>query len=606
MRRGGSVHGLLLVTAVALAVPMIAAQPWQNCGSNGNYSANSTYQTNLNQLAAALPKNVSSGSLFASGAAGSVPNIVYALAFCPGDTNASACAACVGNAFQDSQQLCPYNKEVYIVYNDCYLYFSNINFLASTDNTGVVNLYNGGNVTGDIARYDRAVTGLMNATAGYAAYNSSKRFATGEMVGFDDQAPKIYATAQCTPDLAPVQCRRCLDSMMGQWWQTFDPNTQGARSVGSRCTMRFELYSFYTVSPMLQLQAQAVTPSPSPSPSPTPPSGPPVVPGTAGGRKKNRAGKILAIAMPIVAAMLAAAVIGFCFWRRRRPAKAPPQRPRPLSSASRSDNIESIDSLILNLSTLRIATDNFAESNKLGEGGFGVVYKGTLPYGQDIAVKRLSQSSCQGMGELKNELVLVAKLQHKNLVHLVGVCLEENEKMLVYEYMPNKSLDNILFDPSKGSLLDWGRRLKIINGVARGLQYLHEDSQLKIVHRDLKASNVLLDSDYSPKISDFGLARLFGGDQTQDITDRVVGTYGYMAPEYAMRGHYSVKSDVFSFGVLILEIVTGKRNSGSFNSEESVDLLSIVSTSNLDTSDCLVQSSNLSSIHHYVVRNNLA
>uniref|UniRef100_A0A0E0LLR1 Protein kinase domain-containing protein n=1 Tax=Oryza punctata TaxID=4537 RepID=A0A0E0LLR1_ORYPU len=131
-------------------------------------------------------------------------------------------------------------------------------------------------------------------------------------------------------------------------------------------------------------------------------------------------------------------------------------------------------------------------------------------------------------------------------------------------------------DPEKSSLLDWGRRLKIINGVARGMQYLHEDSQLKIVHQDLKASNVLLDSDYNPKISDFGLARLFGGDQTQDVTNRVVGTYGYMAPEYAMRGHYSVKSDVFSFGVLILEIVTGRRNSGSYYSEQSGDLLSII------------------------------
>jgi serine/threonine protein kinase len=135
-------------------------------------------------------------------------------------------------------------------------------------------------------------------------------------------------------------------------------------------------------------------------------------------------------------------------------------------------------------------------------------------------------------------------------------------------------------DAEKSSLLDWGRRLKIINGVARGMQYLHEDSQLKIVHRDLKASNVLLDSDYNPKISDFGLARLFGGDQTQDVTNRVVGTYGYMAPEYAMRGHYSVKSDVFSFGVLVLEIVTGRRNSGSYYSEQSGDLLSIVSTTN--------------------------
>jgi serine/threonine protein kinase len=139
-------------------------------------------------------------------------------------------------------------------------------------------------------------------------------------------------------------------------------------------------------------------------------------------------------------------------------------------------------------------------------------------------VKRLCQSSRQGIGELKSELILVAKLYHKNLVRLIGVCLEQQEKILVYEYMPNGSLDIVLFDTDKNRELDWGKRFKIINGIARGLQYLHEDSQLKIVHRDLKASNILLDFDYSPKISDFGLAKIFGGDQSEDVTNRIAGT----------------------------------------------------------------------------------
>ncbi|XP_072951003.1 cysteine-rich receptor-like protein kinase 6 [Typha angustifolia] len=238
------------------------------------------------------------------------------------------------------------------------------------------------------------------------------------------------------------------------------------------------------------------------------------------------------------------------------------------------EEIENVESLLLDLSTLRVATEDFAEVNKLGEGGFGAVYKGMLPDGQEIAVKRLSRHSGQGVGELKNELILVAKLQHKNLVRLLGVCLEAQEKLLVYEFVPNRSLDTILFDDDRRHELDWGKRYKIINGVARGLLYLHKDSQVKIIHRDLKASNILLDADMSPKISDFGLARLFGGDQTQGITSRVVGTFGYMAPEYAMLGHISIKSDVFSFGVLVLEILTGRRNSGYFDSEQAQDLLS--------------------------------
>ncbi|MBA0598760.1 hypothetical protein Gorai_008507, partial [Gossypium raimondii] len=224
--------------------------------------------------------------------------------------------------------------------------------------------------------------------------------------------------------------------------------------------------------------------------------------------------------------------------------------------------------------TIEVATNNFSYSNKLGEGGFGEVYKATLPNGQEIAVKRLSRSSGQGIEEFKNEALLVAKLQHRNLVRLLGFCLEREEKILIYEFVPNKSLDCFLFDPEKQAQLDWSTRYKIMVGVARGMLYLHEDSRLKIIHRDLKVSNILLDSDMNPKISDFGMARIFGVDQTQGTTKRVVGTYGYMSPEYAMHGQFSVKSDVFSFGVLVLEIVSGKRNSSFYRTDAADDLIS--------------------------------
>ncbi|KAK7331836.1 hypothetical protein VNO80_28577 [Phaseolus coccineus] len=224
---------------------------------------------------------------------------------------------------------------------------------------------------------------------------------------------------------------------------------------------------------------------------------------------------------------------------------------------------------LFNFSCISVATNNFSEENKLGKGGFGPVYKGKLPDGEQIAVKRLSRRSGQGLEEFKNEMMLIAKLQHRNLVRLMGCSIQGEEKLLVYEYMPNKSLDCFLFNPFKQTQLDWTRRFEIIEGIARGLLYLHRDSRLRIIHRDLKASNVLLDENMNPKISDFGLARIFGGNQNEANTNRVVGTYGYMAPEYAMEGLFSVKSDVYSFGVLLLEILSGRRNTSFRHSDDS-------------------------------------
>ncbi|XP_042377177.1 cysteine-rich receptor-like protein kinase 10 [Zingiber officinale] len=236
------------------------------------------------------------------------------------------------------------------------------------------------------------------------------------------------------------------------------------------------------------------------------------------------------------------------------------------------------ETLLLDLESIRIATDNFSDANKLGGGGFGLVYKGKLENGEQISVKRLLRSSDQGLVELKNEVLLVAKLQHRNLVRLLGCCLESEEKLLVYEYLPNSSLDKILFDPLKIVQLDWARRFKIIEGIAGGLLYLHEDSRLKIIHRDLKASNILLDAEMNPKISDFGLAKLFGVDETQGNTSRIAGTYGYMAPEYVLHGRLSIKSDVFSYGILTLEILTGQKNNSCLgsSSEYSVNLITYI------------------------------
>ncbi|WVZ96473.1 hypothetical protein U9M48_042108 [Paspalum notatum var. saurae] len=582
-RRSRFSYSLLASTAALIFIvhhhaPFTTAQPlpWQRCNdTSGNFTEKSAYQANINRLATVLATNASSSpSLFAKGAAGRAPDVVYALALCRGDTtNASSCASCVAASFKTAQQLCAYKKGASMFDDPCILRYADWDFLSNTtDNRGAYTAWSFDNVTATVApAFDAASARLVNATSDYAAADPVRRFGTGEE-GFDDAAyPKIYSLAQCTPDMTAAECRTCLGRIYRWRAPTYFVGKHGGRVFGVRCSFRFETYSFFSGNPLLQIPAPPGAPAPAPMPGNITP---PAI-GRQGKRRDRTAGLVLAIALPLAAAILFVTLTCLCFWSRRKAAQRDSSG-KPYSPSPTPDDIQSIDSLLLDLPTLQAATDNFAESNKLGEGGFGAVYKGILSEGQEIAVKRLSLGSTQGLTELKTELVLVAKLQHKNLVRLIGVCLEQDEKLLVYEYMPNRSLDTILFDSQKRKELDWGKRLMIVNGVARGLQYLHEESQLKIVHRDLKPSNVLLDSDYTPKISDFGLAKLFEMDQSQGVTSHIAGTYGYMAPEYAMHGQYSVKSDVFSLGVLILEMVTGRKNSSFNNSEQSVDLLSLV------------------------------
>ncbi|KAJ0900954.1 putative protein kinase RLK-Pelle-DLSV family [Helianthus annuus] len=232
-----------------------------------------------------------------------------------------------------------------------------------------------------------------------------------------------------------------------------------------------------------------------------------------------------------------------------------------LDKKDNSVRMEDLDELpLLSLNKIVKATDNFNINKRIGEGGFGPVYKGVLEDGQEVAVKRLSETSQQGIEEFKNEIICIAKLQHRNLVKLLGYCNHRNELILVYEYMTNKSLDLYLFDETRSSMLEWPQRFNIIQGMARGILYLHQDSRLQIIHRDLKAGNILLEGDMNPKISDFGLARKFVGSDTATNTKKVVGTHGYISPEYATYGRFSIKSNVYSFGVLVLEIVSGRKN----------------------------------------------
>ncbi|KAG4178523.1 hypothetical protein ERO13_A10G048400v2 [Gossypium hirsutum] len=301
------------------------------------------------------------------------------------------------------------------------------------------------------------------------------------------------------------------------------------------------------------ISAISVAPNFKPSVSGLPPDNP---------KKKKHTALIAGVTIPVVA--LALILIFSILYMKREKEEDDDDDDEVLLGISPRPNTFSY-------SELKAATEDFNPSNKLGEGGFGPVYKGTLSDGKVVAVKQLSVASNQGKDQFVTEIATISAVQHRNLVKLYGCCIGGNRRLLVYEYLVNKSLDHALWG-QKDLHLDWPTRFNICLLTAKGLAYLHEESRPKIVHRDVKASNILLDAELCPKISDFGLAKLYDDKKTH-ITSRAAGTVGYLAPEYAMRGHLTEKVDVFSFGVVALEIITGRPNSDNRLEDGRVYLL---------------------------------
>ncbi|KAK9133579.1 hypothetical protein Scep_013107 [Stephania cephalantha] len=465
-----------------------------------------------------------------------------------------ACSTCLNFAEKDIVR-CPNGKRAFVRFENCILRYSDVPFFSRVE-TSPIRLLGNGNNASNADVLNKQVDGLMNRLTTNAASNPSL---FGRGIANYTNSDSVYGMVQCTRDLSETDCLSCLQQMI-RGLNSCCRGQNGARVTCASCTIRYEVYSFFD---LLSL----TPPPPNTLQSPWPSSQTNSTQGN--GDKSSR--NIAVIVAPIVAGVLlllvALCVVACSVLRKKRTKR------KNISGIVVDDLRHSTESLEFDFATIRSATDNFSDENKLGQGGFGSVYKGELSNGQQIAVKRLSNYSSQGSEEFKNEVMLLHKLQHKNLVRLLGFCLEEKEQLLVYEYVPYGSLDKYIFDPTKRSYLDWESRYRIIRGIARGMLYLHEDSRLRIIHRDLKASNILLDNEINPKISDFGMARLFQMDQTHDKTRRVAGTFGYMAPEYVIRGIYSVKSDVYSFGVLLLEIICGEKNINVNQSSTSRDLL---------------------------------
>ncbi|KAL5070165.1 hypothetical protein RYX36_021052 [Vicia faba] len=526
------------------------------CPNTITFSPNTTYQTNFNKLLSLLSSNSTNknGFYYTTVGQNNPGNTVYGAFLCRGDLATKECQDCVSAASNQILQNCPTGKESIIWLAECMIRYSNLSFFNVAAEVPMRALLNTASVT-EQSRFMQLLLDTMNAATAEAVNGGDdKKFGTKKANFTIFQ--NLYTLAQCTPDLSKSGCEQCLTTAANELPSCCN-GKRGGRVLLPSCNIRYELNPFYH---------ELNVPAPEESrPNPPNPQG-----AVKAKKSRNSTVIIVAIVSPIVIILLLTLIVLWIISEKKI------RKFNPVPVPEESVEISRVEFLQFDFDTIVAATNNFSENNKLGEGGFGEVYKGMLFNGQEIAVKRLSRSSGQGIGEFKNEVVLVAKLQHRNLVRILGFCLDGEEKMLVYEFMPNKSLDYFLFDREKAHQMNWRRRYKIIEGIARGILYLHEDSRLRIIHRDLKASNILLDENMDPKIADFGMARIFGVDQTRGITNRVVGTFGYMSPEYAMHGEFSIKTDVYSFGVLVLEIITGKKITSFRESGYAEDLLSYV------------------------------
>ncbi|KAG0477270.1 hypothetical protein HPP92_014111 [Vanilla planifolia] len=538
----------LAATAGALSSGML----FHSC-SGDLYAIPSPYYSNLRQLLGnLLAATPASRMLFSMDSIGPRDDpLIYGMAQCRADVSETVCADCLASASLEAVNgTCHGIKSTAIRMALCVLRYADYRFFTILEGPlSFITMMNEHTTRWKEAMVVRGMIRLLISQASV----SEQRIAAGQrVIDSNPQSPVVYGMAWCVMDLTPQDCSKCLETVFDRY-DACCFNRIGGGSISTSCIVTYDRHPILNAT-------RIVSPFDAPQPSSAPQSPPPdngeQLSSPIEPRKHSKLIEPVLIASMSLA-ILTIALLGVILIRRRWSIHL---NGKELDVAEEGSTKEPF---LINLTSLKAATNNFSDENKLREGRFGPIYKGTLLSGKQIMVKRLTQTSTQDLAILKNEAALVSQLQHKNLVNLMGCCLQENEKLLLYEYLPNASLDKYLFDATERARLDWNTRHAILEGIARGLFYLHDLSRLRVIHRDLNASNILLDDDMNPRISEFGLAKLVGFDQSQFYTEKIAGTSGYMAPEYAWRGAFSHKSDVFSYGMLVLEVVTGRRN-GSF------------------------------------------
>ncbi|KAM3324789.1 cysteine-rich receptor-like protein kinase 2 [Capsicum chacoense] len=465
---------------------------------------------------------------------GTGPDANYGLAQCYGDLSLLDCTLCYAEARTILPQCFPYNGgRIYL--DGCFMRAENYTFydqyLGPEDRHVCGNRTTKGTLFRQNAR--RAV---QQAVANAPTNDGSARAQVSAPGPSNETA---YVLADCWKSLSANSCAACLRNASASMLGCL-PWSEG-RALYTGCFMRYSDTNFLNSISTI--------------------------------RNSSSRGKVVVIVVVVVSSVVVlgvGAVIGIYVWKNKQIQK----KRKGANDAEKLVKILHNNSLNFKYSTLVKATGSFDEANKLGQGGFGTVYKGVLADGREIAVKRLFFNNKHRAADFYNEVNIISSVEHKNLVRLLGCSCSGPESLLVYEFLPYQSLDRFIFDPVKGKVLNWVKRFEIIIGTVEGLVYLHENTKTRIIHRDIKASNILLDSRLRAKIADFGLARSFQEDKSH-ISTAIAGTLGYMAPEYLAHGQLTEKADVYSFGVLLLEIVTGRQNNRSKHAEYTDSLVSI-------------------------------
>ncbi|OAY83849.1 Cysteine-rich receptor-like protein kinase 3 [Ananas comosus] len=487
-----------------------------------------------------LHQNISASGYGTTVAGAGAANAVYAVSECFAYVSPTACQLCYAEIRLDIPRCLPADdSRVYL--DGCFGRYAGRNVTGDAVDAADAAVCGNASVDAEEAAAFRDAAARLVGNLTTAAVTTENYYQAGSarVAGAGASGLTVYGVAQCWRWLNASGCQKCLQAARANVTARCLPATDG-QALNAGCFVRYSTDPFYLNS----------TSSSSSS--------------SSSGRTR------LIIALTLTSAAVAALLV-IVIWIKIN------------SRTNLTDDTDGSRHIIRRISAshlsfkyedLRKATDNFNLINKLGQGGFGSVYKGVLPDGKEIAVKRLFFNATQRADQFFNEVSLVSRVQHKNLVKLLGCSIEGPESLLVYEFLCNTSLDSFLFDSFKRNVLDWEKRLEIIVGTAEGLSYLHNASEVRIIHRDIKASNILLDERFKPKIADFGLARYFMEDQSH-LSTGIAGTFGYMAPEYIVHGQLTEKADIYSYGILVLEIVTGRKNNNSVDdSPEGQSLMS--------------------------------